>query len=785
MKRKHGFGHVWGLCLFFALALALLPGSVSRADKEEPLIPDNGIPIVYLNIDESRGTIEDMLSSPKHEVYCYGKVSIDVPEGFRYCDFPDQECVSLNNLDMSIRGRGNSSWGQRNKKPFKIKLDKKTDIFGLGKNKHWVLIANVADESLLRDRITGWLGDEMGFEFTPRGVPVDLVMRGPIYGTKYLGSYYLSENVRVDENRLEIDELEETDTDPLVITGGYLVQNSAQVEETSKDRFFTSRGANWATHTPSFDTESDNLFSSAEDEQEDPLFARDLADAYENHVQQEYIQNYVQKFEDVLYSEGTAYRDLMDVESAAKYWLIQEIPLNGDAFATGSTYFYKKRDTQSEVGKIFWGPVWDFDYAWTYRPYTFGFEYGHEWMKPMFYDTAEGGFVDELHKQWPVMKAALEELIRSGGLIDQYYEETRASAEADHKVNSPDSPFDYHAETEKLKKWIRDRITWVDENFEQLDHMVHKMTFVVEGKPDMIDYFGENESVAIGDIVPEREGYTFIGWEDEGGQIVESEVVADQDHMYKARFLPDSEVTHGQYIALATESDVIVYNNYFRTYKINYKVVPEDAFDQGVVWSSSDERLASVDRFGNVRYTGTGEVTFTAKLKLGETREFKLLITKEEFPPMTSVELEEDALELAQGETAVLRYRTAPSPAKVNQVVYESENDNVVTADEFGVLTAKGPGEAKVRVIIHAPSEGGEDVELETYATVTVTGGESETESRTEAESESRDAAESTPVESPLGSGKTSKDNTMMWMILALVLILIPVVYRSVTNKRR
>ncbi|MBR0153683.1 MAG: Ig-like domain-containing protein [Lachnospiraceae bacterium] len=341
------------------------------------------------------------------------------------------------------------------------------------------------------------------------------------------------------------------------------------------------------------------------------------------------------------------------------------------------------------------------------------------------------------------------------------------------------------AETEKLKKWIRDRITWVDENFEQLDHMVHKMTFVVEGKPDMIDYFGENESVAINDIIPERDGYTFIGWEDEGGQIVESEVVADQDHTYQARFLPDSEVTHGQYIALATESDVIVYNNYFRTYKINYKVVPEDAFDQGVVWSSSDERLATVDRFGNVRYTGTGEVTFTAKLKLGETRDFRLLITKDEYPPVTSVELEQDALELAQGEMAVLRYRTTPSPAKVNQVIYESEDKNVVTADEYGVLTAAGPGETKVRVIIHAPGEGGEDVELETFATVTVTGGESETESRTEAESESKDAAESTTTASSLGSGKTSKDNTMMWMILALVLILIPVVYKSVTNKRR
>lgn len=46
--------------------------------------------------------------------------------------------------------------------------------------------------------------------------------------TKYLGSYYLSEQVRVDTNRLEIAELEEGDTDPDVITGGYLLQESSQ-----------------------------------------------------------------------------------------------------------------------------------------------------------------------------------------------------------------------------------------------------------------------------------------------------------------------------------------------------------------------------------------------------------------------------------------------------------------------------------------------------------------------------------------------------------------------------
>ena len=42
-------------------------------------------------------------------------------------------------LQMQIRGRGHSSW-KGAKKPYKIKLDKKTAVMGMPKNKHWALL---------------------------------------------------------------------------------------------------------------------------------------------------------------------------------------------------------------------------------------------------------------------------------------------------------------------------------------------------------------------------------------------------------------------------------------------------------------------------------------------------------------------------------------------------------------------------------------------------------------------------------------------------------------------
>ena len=56
------------------------------------------------------------------------------------------ETTKLYDGKIEIKGRGNSTWGLP-KKPYKIKLDSKTNLFSMGKNKHWVLLANYYDSS--------------------------------------------------------------------------------------------------------------------------------------------------------------------------------------------------------------------------------------------------------------------------------------------------------------------------------------------------------------------------------------------------------------------------------------------------------------------------------------------------------------------------------------------------------------------------------------------------------------------------------------------------------------
>lgn len=87
------------------------------------------------------------------------------------------------------------------------------------KNKSWTLLANHGDKSLLRNAVTSAMGDFLGQPFNPAAHFVDLFLNGT-----YIGNYQVSDQVNVDNKRVEIYEQEEMATDSSNITGGYLVE---------------------------------------------------------------------------------------------------------------------------------------------------------------------------------------------------------------------------------------------------------------------------------------------------------------------------------------------------------------------------------------------------------------------------------------------------------------------------------------------------------------------------------------------------------------------------------
>ena len=90
-----------------------------------------------------------------------------------------------------VKGRGNSTWGYP-KKPYRLKLNKKAEICGLGKAKNYVLLANHLDPTLMLNSVAFKIGRLLELPFTNHAIPVDVVLNGI-----YKGSYLLTEQIEI------------------------------------------------------------------------------------------------------------------------------------------------------------------------------------------------------------------------------------------------------------------------------------------------------------------------------------------------------------------------------------------------------------------------------------------------------------------------------------------------------------------------------------------------------------------------------------------------------------
>ncbi len=231
---------------------------------------------------------------------------------------------------IGIRRRGNST-SEMPKKPYRIKFDEKTNLLNLpAKEKSWVLLANYADKTLMRNAVAFKISQLVGMEFSPSARFVDLVLNGA-----FLGNYMISDQIQVGKNRVNIDELKNADINEQTISGGYLLEIDG----------FASSEPVWFT-TPK------GLKITVKSPDEEEI----------NATQKNYIINYINNFENKLFSSDfkdpdNGYRALVDTTSLINWYIACELTGNSDSF--WSTYIYKKRG----VDKLFFGPMWDYDIA--------------------------------------------------------------------------------------------------------------------------------------------------------------------------------------------------------------------------------------------------------------------------------------------------------------------------------------------------------------------------------------------------------------------------------------
>lgn len=224
----------------------------------------------------------------------------------------------------TIRGRGHSTW-EWAKKPYRIKLDNSSPLMGFTKNKDWILLANYADKSLIRNIVAYDMAREMeDLVWTPTQYSVDLFING-----EYQGVYAIGEQREVAENRIDLDKSDDIDR-------GYLLEVGGADDKSMKegyDYFHTNSGL--VKYITFADPKAKKL--SAE--------------------QRAFLINYVNKADDAIVNGGN-YGEYIDVDSFVDWLIVQELTCNLDSCFRRSCFI-----TKDKGGKLKMGPVWDFDHA--------------------------------------------------------------------------------------------------------------------------------------------------------------------------------------------------------------------------------------------------------------------------------------------------------------------------------------------------------------------------------------------------------------------------------------
>jgi len=310
-----------------------------------------------------------------------------VPMTFKLTDPTDStNNISVTGYKDSIRGRGNSTWAG-DKKPYRVKFNEHKSMFGSKKHKSWALLANWYDQTFCLNAVGFELGKRVGLKGTPNQYLVDFYLNGD-----YKGIYQITDIVHVNKGRLEIDTLQ-----------GWLAEFDYHCPSDPDEIDF-------ATDYPSSPNGSKlHTFIKS------PEGLLKLADY-------DFVKNDIKNLTRTMFAvngfPNNGYRDMIDLESVAKYLMLEQFLDNFDfnnksgggvPGFPASNFFHKDKGK-----KITAGPIWDLDliagveynsFPTHYTTYKTPIMPRHAFYKKFFDDPV---FLAKFKKNWDRYKPDIQ-----------------------------------------------------------------------------------------------------------------------------------------------------------------------------------------------------------------------------------------------------------------------------------------------------------------------------------------------------------------------------------------
>ena len=373
------------------------------------------LPVLYINTDNS-------IPVTSKDSYVAATCYVD-PMGHEECPVSGTE---EHPLALGIKGRGNWTWLGFDKKPYRLRLNAKEPMLGMRKSRHFALMA-AADDNLgfMKSPLGYELSRRMKLAWTPDCRPLEVVLNGD-----YIGLYFLTENVRVDAGRVNVEEQPDNSDDD--VTGGWLVEVDNYNTDPHISVKVSDKSQNiWITY------KSPEILSAA---------------------QQDYLQSQFDAIRDAVYTNDKSsaeWENLIDVYAMARLYVVREILQDEEGFH-GSFYLHKERGNGT---KWIAGPVWDFGNAYNNNRHEF------IWYYPQF----ECFFIDRIY-QFPRFVEAVRNVFGdfyrdSYACLDQYIDSCAASiaaaAVSDFKRWPAYGTNDVVSKAETLKSYLHDKVDWL------------------------------------------------------------------------------------------------------------------------------------------------------------------------------------------------------------------------------------------------------------------------------------------------------------------------------------
>ena len=125
-------------------------------------------------------------------------------------------------------------------------------------------------------------------------------------------------------------------------------------------------------------------------------------------------------------------------------------------------------------------------------------------------------------------------------------------------------------------------------------------------------------------------------------------------------------------------------------------VLPDNATDKTVTWSTSNEKVATV-KDGKVTAANPGEAVVSAVA--GSAKAECKVIVKKPVVEVQSVTLNKTSVQIYAGQSCQLTATVAPDNATNKSVSWQSSNTSIATVDNNGLVQAIGAGTAKITAV--------------------------------------------------------------------------------------